>query len=459
MATRDEPIPERGTAPLAPLASFPAADRDAWKALVQESLDGRDPDVVLARHGEDGRTILPLATRENLPDPPTAPPSWPSAPPANVSFVGASNADEWIARVDEETARGATGIASISLPRGAESRAGQLLSVGHVLLLEHPPSVELAGAWVLAHDAVARALERNEDRDIGTEIEAAFDRQRSVLRDGRADGEGRHGLVDLGRYARNGASPAQELGLMLATLVEIGRRADEHDLEPTRFLPGFALAFDLSTDVLLSVAKLRAARVVWAKLLIALDVPADVDSRPWIVTRTGERTWSKQDPETNWLRATCQSIAAFLGGADAHRAHAYDRLTANESSPTAVRTARDTASVLALEGHLGRVADPARGSYFVEATTDELAREGWQFFRSLERAGGLAAALASGFARAEIARTRFERHSRLDAGSDVLVGVNRYRRAEDPEVDDPAIPASVGDWTGLRESAPWESER
>jgi methylmalonyl-CoA mutase len=151
-------------------------------------------------------------------------------------------------------------------------------------------------------------------------------------------------------------------------------------------------AFSVAEDLFVEIAKLRAARLLWSK---ALDAAGVEDGRTWIHARGSTRGFSASDPRTNLLRGTVQYFAASVGGADSIALTPYD-LLAEAPGGHGRRLAAMTQHVLAEEAFLGRLADPAAGSWFVESLTDRLARAAWKLFQELESGGGLVHCLRDG---------------------------------------------------------------
>lgn len=219
------------------------------------------------------------------------------------------------------------------------------------------------------------------------------------------------GAINAARFHENGATSVEELAFALAEGVE--RLAAAAD-------PGFEAAslvfvFATGSNYFFEIAKLRAARMLWAQAVSAFGVAAPEAARMRIHARTALANKSIYDPYTNLLRATTEALSAVIGGCDS--------LTVMPArfSP---RLARNVQLVLKEECHLDGVADPAGGSYYVEALTDALAREAWQLFQQVEERGGFAA--AEGFIAERLAASRAAKEKALATRRRVLVGVNNY---------------------------------
>ncbi len=221
-----------------------------------------------------------------------------------------------------------------------------------------------------------------------------------------------------------GAHAAQELAFVLSSLAQTLRELHARGIAAADAAPRFIAQVGVSGDLFLELAKLRALRLCWAKVLAAWGVPEGARAvfvHAW-TTRTSR---TARDPWVNMLRATSECFAAAVGGADAISVTPFDR-ELGPASALARRVAANTQSVLELEGHLARVGDPAGGSFYVEHVTDALARQAWSLFQRVEAGGGLAAALADGWFVDEVARNADARAARVAARQDVIVGVSDF---------------------------------
>ncbi|MDP2212713.1 methylmalonyl-CoA mutase family protein [Phenylobacterium sp.] len=194
------------------------------------------------------------------------------------------------------------------------------------------------------------------------------------------------------------------------------------------------LGLAAEADYFLTIAKLRAARLVWARLTGAcgLDVPARIEAR------SSRRMLTRRDPWTNMLRLTSAGFGAAVGGADAIVLGAFtDAL--GRPSPLARRQSRNTQLVLMEEAHIARVTDPAAGSGYVEALTDQIARAAWSAFQVTEGLGGVVSALTAGHIAAEVETTCA---ARADLGEPAIVGVTAFPPAKDEPVEVDTVPGA-----------------
>ena len=242
--------------------------------------------------------------------------------------------------------------------------------------------------------------------------------------------------VDGAVYHNAGASEAQELAAALASVVAYLRAAEAAGIAPNTALAKISVRLAADTDQFLTIAKFRAWRLVLARLGEAVgaggrDRPA---KRPLPVEAiTSLRVMARRDPWVNMLRTTMACAGAAMGAADAITVLPFTAAL-GEADEFAHRIARNTQIVLAEESHLGQVADPAGGAWYVEALTCDLAGKAWDIFQKIEAEGGMAAALEGGFVQDMIAATADERAQRLARGEIALTGVTAFARPGDDDV-------------------------
>jgi methylmalonyl-CoA mutase len=229
-----------------------------------------------------------------------------------------------------------------------------------------------------------------------------------------------------GRAAHEaGGGAAQELGVMAAAAVAYVRVLGEAGMPPAAALGRIVLGLAVDEQALISVAKLRAARRIWARIAAAWGSrePARIE------VRSSGRMLTAVDPWTNLLRLAVSGFAGAVGAADALVLGTFtDALGA--PAERARRLARNTQLILAEESHLGRAADAMAGAWAIESLTDGLARQGWNQFQTIERQGGIVEALISGQLAAEVAAVCGARDNAIGAGSLPILGVTRF---PDPE--------------------------
>lgn len=248
-------------------------------------------------------------------------------------------------------------------------------------------------------------------------------------------------------YHGAGASLTQELGILCATLVNYLQLGESLGLTPTQIANSCSLRLVMDRDVFPAVAGQRAARRLWSRILEACgmeDIPA-----PWIHSIGSRRSLARRDPWTNQLRASTQTFAAILGGANAITTCTFDEVL-NTPSKLGRRVARNTQIVLAEESRLADVADPAGGAYVFESLTEELAQEAWSFFQQIESQGGMAVALRNGWLHGQLQVQSEKRKQLLATRILPMTGVSSY-----PPLGDDA--PEVVSYIAAAESAKMES--
>ncbi len=234
-----------------------------------------------------------------------------------------------------------------------------------------------------------------------------------------------------------GATAAQELAFTFANGLEYVRRAVAVGLDVNEFAPRLTFFFAAFTDLFEEVAKFRAARRLWARLMKERFQATDAACRLRFHTQTGGSTLTAQQPKNNVVRVAIQALAAVLGGTQSLHTNAYDEALALPTAQSATLALR-TQQILAHETGVPETVDPAGGSWYVEALTDRLEREARDLLGEIERAGGAARAIERGLFQDAIARSAYAEQRAIERGEKVVVGVNEY--ADDQEVASIAAP-------------------
>lgn len=230
--------------------------------------------------------------------------------------------------------------------------------------------------------------------------------------------------VDSTVYVEAGATAAWELGIALSTAVEHLRAGDQAGLEPSEVARQIEFTLGVGPDQFLEMAKFRAVRRLWARVLEECGV-AEGERHSATYARTSARMITWIDPWVNMLRVTTATFAAGTGGADGVTATPFDRAL-GEPGPIGRRIARNTQIVLQDESSLGRIADPLAGSWYGEALSDEVAQAGWRRFTEIEAEGGALAALRSGLIADSLAEAADRREDELIHRARVMTGVNEF---------------------------------
>jgi len=264
-------------------------------------------------------------------------------------------------------------------------------------------------------------------------------------------------LADSRPYHEAGASEAQELAAMLATLVAYLRACETQGLRPRAALGKIALGLAADADLFLTIAKLRAARALVARVAEACGAGSGAASMHLTAT-TSERMLARRDPWVNILRATVACAGAAFGGATAITVLPFTWALGTPDA-FARRIARNTHLVLQEESALGRVGDPAGGSWYVETLTGELAAKAWGLFQEIEAKGGMARALESGFMQGAIATVAAARAKDIASGRLELTGVSAFPMLADDGIKVAPHPPSAPIVKGGTSVAPLPATR
>lgn len=232
-----------------------------------------------------------------------------------------------------------------------------------------------------------------------------------------------------------GATAVQELAYTLADGIEYVRAAIDGGMDVDQFAPRLSFFFAIGMNFFMEVAKLRAARTLWAKLMRDKFSPK---SRKSLMLRTHCQTsgvsLTSQDPQNNIVRTAIEGMAAVLGGTQSLHTNSYDEALALPTEHSA-RIARNTQLILMHESGLTNVIDPLAGSYYVENLTHSLILEAEKLVEEVEQLGGMTAAVEAGLPKLRIEEASVVRQARIDKGEEVIVGVNRFALDHEQNID------------------------
>ena len=231
-----------------------------------------------------------------------------------------------------------------------------------------------------------------------------------------------------------GATAVQELAFTIADGKEYVERAIASGLDIDAFAGRLSFFFGIGMNFFMEVAKLRAARTLWHRVMDGLGAKDERSKMLRTHCQTSGVSLQEQDPYNNVIRTTVEALAAVLGGTQSLHTNALDEAIALPTDFSA-RIARNTQIVLAEETGVTRVVDPLGGSHYVEALTAELVERAWEIITRVDAEGGMAKAVAAGWPKAMIEEAAAGRQARVDKGEDVIVGVNKYRLAEESQLD------------------------
>ena len=232
-----------------------------------------------------------------------------------------------------------------------------------------------------------------------------------------------------------GATCVQELAFTLADGLEYVRAAVGRGLDVDRFAPRLSFFFAIGMNFFMEVAKLRAARFLWSKLMEKEFQPKDPRSKMLRThCQTSGVSLTEQGPYNNVIRTTVEAMAAALGGTQSLHTNALDEAVGLPTNFSA-RIARNTQLVLQHETGITQVVDPLAGSYYVESLTASLIAEAQKLIAEVEELGGMTKAVASGMPKQKIEEAAARKQARIDTGEEVVVGVNKYVAADDEPVE------------------------
>ncbi len=248
--------------------------------------------------------------------------------------------------------------------------------------------------------------------------------------------------VNGSNFSNAGADIVQELACTLSAGNEYLSGLTDLGLKPDDIDSRMQFVFGVGSNYFMEIAKLRAARLLWAKIIEAYE-PVDKDSSVMFIHAVTTQ-WNRTlyDPYVNMLRSTTGSMSAILGGADSMEIKPFDSAYAKESE-FSLRNARNTQIILKQESYLDKVIDPAAGSYYIESLTDNIARHAWDLFLEIEEKGGYIEAFRKGFIQNIISETARQRLDDIAAGKEALIGTNKYPDNHEQINDKSALPVET----------------
>ncbi len=238
-----------------------------------------------------------------------------------------------------------------------------------------------------------------------------------------------------------GSTAAQEIAFTLADAIEYVKAALDAGLGVDEFGPQLAFFFNAHNNFLEEIAKFRAARRIWAKIM--RERFGAQDPKSWQLrfhTQTAGSTLTAQQPENNVVRVTLQALAAVMGGTQSLHTNSRDEALALPSE-NAVEVALRTQQIIAYESGVADTIDPLAGSYYVEALTDELEKRALSYIERIDAMGGAAKAIEAGFIQNEIQDAAYAALRAIEGGEQVVVGVNKFQRRKRSDHD--ALPSDL----------------
>ncbi|MCC5992603.1 MAG: methylmalonyl-CoA mutase, partial [Rhodobacteraceae bacterium] len=231
-----------------------------------------------------------------------------------------------------------------------------------------------------------------------------------------------------------GANLVQELAFTLADGREYVRAAIARGMDVDRFAGRLSFFFAIGMNFFMEIAKLRAARLLWSRVMEEFNPKDPKSSMLRTHCQTSGVSLQEQDPYNNVIRTAYEAMSAVLGGTQSLHTNALDEAIALPTEFSA-RIARNTQLVLQEETGVTKVVDPLAGSYYIEKLTHDLAEAAWVLMQEVEEMGGMTKAVASGMPKLRIEETAARRQAMIDRGEEVIVGVNKYRKEKEDPID------------------------
>ncbi len=445
--------------------------RKRWLALAEKALAGASFEERLVSHTDDGIRIDPLY--ERAPGRDHSLRTNPGLPWIISQRVDDPDVERAGAQIAEDLAQGATGLSFVfegapnafgyGLPIGAETLErlleGVPLNQTHLRIDVHPWSRAMAD-WLVGLLGSRRVDPTRLNLSFGIDPAAIFagtGRLRMSIEALQASmpqslahffalGVPGTLLEADGRVYHNaGATEAQELGIMVASAVSYLRMFEEARQALIYAAPHIGFALSVDQDQFLSIAKIRALRRLWGRVLEACAIPPSVAS---IHAETSYRMMTARDPETNILRTTIACFSAAVGGADSIAILPHT-IAHGLPADFARRVARNTQLIMARESHLDHVADPAFGSGGVEMLTEALCDAAWREFTQIEAEGGVLASLRDGHIQRRVNAARTDRTRAYEAGERAIVGTTLHPLKREAPVETLAAELRNGPTEGV----------
>ncbi len=231
-----------------------------------------------------------------------------------------------------------------------------------------------------------------------------------------------------------GATQVQELAFTIADGMEYVKYGVASGLDIDKFAGRLSFFFAIGMNFFMEVAKLRAARVLWHRVMTKMGAQDERSKMLRTHCQTSGVSLQEQDPYNNVVRTTIEAMAAMLGGTQSLHTNALDEAIALPTDFSA-RIARNTQIIIQEETGMCNVVDPLGGSYYIESLTQELVDKAWEIIERVESEGGMAKAVAAGWPKAMIETAAAARQARVDRAEDVIVGVNKYRLAAEDALE------------------------
>ncbi len=308
------------------------------------------------------------------------------------------------------------------------TRLNQSSFISSLISFQEKNNIVIKG--VVASDPIAEWILKGQ---LPSSLSSYYDEMTAVIKGLKSSNSSIQSiLIQSQPFHNGGANAVQELAYTLTVAIEYVRQCLERGLTIDEIASHCVFSFSIGSNLFIEIAKLRAAKYLWASIVKEFGGSSE-SQKMWIHARTSATTKTKYDPYVNMLRSTVESFAAIMGGVKSIHTSAFDEVL-ETPNPFSDRIARNVQSILMEEAHLNRVADPSKGSFYVEKLTNELAEKAWEHLQLIEGKGGIICALRENFVQKEISNTRNARLEKIDVRQDKIVGTNTYANPNEVEL-------------------------
>jgi methylmalonyl-CoA mutase len=414
------------------LREFPSISTEAWEEAIRRDLKGADYQKRLIWQSDEGIAVKPYYRAEDL-----AGLEYLSAAPGDFPYVrGTQFAGGWRIREEIEATdpQEASQAAQSAIAAGAEEIAFKNVKVENAaalaILLANLSEVPVH--FEDADEALVRLIvERLSGRSGSTPVSTGFDPLANLEFAAEVLSSAPRTLqpftVHAEEFEESGATAVEEAAFALAAGIDFLSEMQARNLGVDRAAASAAFSFAIGSNYFFQIAKLRAFRMLWARAVESFGGNRE-NAKARIHASTSRWNKTLYDPHANILRGTTEAMSAILGGADSVSVAPFDDCY-KAPDPASRRLARNTQILLKHEALLARVADPAAGSYCIEALTDSIAREAWKRMQQIEAAGGFRKAQAEGRIREALEKSLNARAKAIISRRRVFTGTNQYANA------------------------------
>ncbi|HXS75927.1 MAG TPA: methylmalonyl-CoA mutase family protein [Terracidiphilus sp.] len=413
------------------LSEFPPIRTDEWEKAIRESVSGPEYPAKLIWHPEEGLAVKPYYRAEDIAGLPFA------AHLESLYARGLRATADWRIRerVDMADPEQANRTACETAEAGADEIAFvhpaiETCSDVALLLANLKASVHFVG---LGRPAVQTTLQRLQKsphpESISFDLDPLDDLNFTAEMLNAALPASRIFEIDATSFHESGAGTIEEVAFAIACSADFLAQMQERNISIDRTAQSIGFSFAMGPEFYLQIAKLRAFRMLWSKVLEAFGGDPAAD-KLMVHARTANWNKTAYDSHVNILRATTETISAVLGGADSISVTAFDDCY-RQPDDNSRRLARNTQLILKHEAHLARVVDPTGGSYLIEAITNSIASKAWKLFQELEDCGGFQKAREAGIVSSVLKRRECLRQQAVNHRQLVLTGTNRYPDCSD----------------------------